>query len=302
MVHHAGDELPGGIAEAQSVGIVAEDVRAVVPGEGHINVHPRTVDAENGLGHEGGVQAGALGNGFHHELEGHHIIGCGKGLAVFEVDLVLGVRHLVVGGLYLEAHILEGHADIPPHVFPEVDGAEVEIAALVVRGGGGSAEFIGMEQEEFQLRAHVEVEAHIRRLLDHAAQAVARVALEGGAVRHVNIADEAGNLALLGPPGEDHEGIEVGVEVHIRFLDAHEPLDGGAVEHALILQRFFKLTGGDGHVFELAENVCELEADEFHIVLLTDFDDLLLGILHGGQTSCFLMIQKGKNILRKKKQ
>ena len=39
------------------------------------------------------------------------------------------------------------------------------------------------------------------------------------------------------------------------------------------------LRGGDGYVFQLAENVCELHTDELGILLPDQPDDVLLGVV-----------------------
>lgn len=55
-----------------------------------------------------------------------------------------------------------------------IQGAQVEVARLVVGLGGGLALLVGLEQEELRLRAHIEaVVAHVVGLLDHPLEHVA---------------------------------------------------------------------------------------------------------------------------------
>ena len=52
-----------------------------------------------------------------------------------------------------------------------------------------------------------------------------------------------------------------------------------AIHHNLVVQRPPDLRGGDGYVFQLAENVCELHTDELGILLPDQPDDVLLGVV-----------------------
>ena len=74
MGQGAGDEVQGVFGEAVQAVLVVEDIGTVLE-EGHIDMHAGTVDAEDRLGHEGRVQAVALGNGLDDQLEGHDVVG-----------------------------------------------------------------------------------------------------------------------------------------------------------------------------------------------------------------------------------
>ena len=269
-VRHLGQPLlPIGIIE----GVLA------VPEQGHVGVHTRAVDAEDGLGHKCGVQAILLGQGLHRQLEGHDVVGGVHGLGVLEVDLMLALGHLVVGCLDLEVHLLQGQADLPPGGFPVVQGAQVKVARLVVGLGGGLALLVGLEQEELALRAHVEpVEAHVVGLLDHPLEHLAGIAHKGAAVRVVHIADQAGHLAVAGPPRKDPEALQVRVEILVGLVDPDKALNGGTVKHDLVVHGLLDLGGGDGHVLQLAKDICELKTDELHILLLHNANDVFLGV------------------------
>ena len=234
---------------------------------------------EDRLGHEGGVEAVALGQGLDRQLKGHDVVGGVEGLGVLEVDLMLALGALVVAGLDLKVHLLQRHADLPPGGLPVIQGAQVEVARLVVGLGGGLALLVGLEQEELRLRAHIEtVVAHVVGLLDHPLEHIAGVAHEGGSIGVVYVADQPGHFTVAGPPGEDTEALQIRVEVLVRLVNADEALNGGAVEHTLVADRLFNLGRGDGNVFEHAENVGKLQAHELDFLFPDDADDVLFAV------------------------
>src|SRR5690606_39376916 len=71
----------------------------------------------------------------------------------------------------------------------------------------------------------------------------------------------------------------VGGEVHVGLFDPGNPLDGGAVEHDLVVQRPLQLAAGDGHVLDDPHDVAELQANEADTPLVCFPEDLLFG--HG---------------------
>ena len=196
---------------------------------------------------------------------------------VHEVDLVLAGVHLVVAGLDLEAHLLQAQADLPAGGLPVVQGAQVEVPGLVAGAGGGAAVLISLEQEELQLRPGVEGEAHVLRLPQRPLQHASGVSHEGRAVGIVDVADQPGHLAVLGPPGQHREGVQVRPQVLVGLLHPDEALDGTAVHHDLPVQSPPDLRGGDGHVFQLAEDVGELHADELDVLLPDQAEDVSRG-------------------------
>ena len=242
-------------------------------------MHAAAVDAEHRLGHEGGMQAVLLGQGLDRQLEGHDVVGGGQRLGVLEVDLVLALGNLVVGSLDLEAHLLQRQADLAAGALAVIQRAQVEVTGLVGGGGGGVAGLIGLEEEELALRADVEGVAHVGGLLQHALEHAAGIAHEGGAVRIVHVADQAGNLAVLRSPGKHREGIQIRIEVLVGLVDANEAFNGAAVDHDLVVDSLLNLGCGDGDILQLTENVGELHADELHVSLANQADDVFLAVL-----------------------
>ena len=122
MVQNPGDKGAAGGRKLLFPVRVKEDVLSFVE-QGHVGVHAGPGLAEDGLGHEGGVQAVFLGDGLDGQLEGHDVVGGAEGVGVFKVDLVLAAGALVVGGFDLKAHLLQRQADFPAGGFPVVEGA-----------------------------------------------------------------------------------------------------------------------------------------------------------------------------------
>ena len=141
------------------------------------------------------------------------------------------------------------------------------------------AVLVGVEQEKFTLRPHVKTgETHILRLTQDLFQQSPGIPLKGGAVGLVHIADKARGPAFVVVPGENKKGVQIGIQVHIRFLDAYKALDGGTVEHALVAQRLGQLAGRNGNILEAAENIRKLQADKPDVLLPDDADDILRSV------------------------
>ena len=118
----------------------------------------------------------------------------------------------MVAGLDLKAHLLQAQTDLPAGALSVVQGAQVKIARLVPGVGGGPALGVGLEEEELQLRPDVEgIKAHLLRPFQSPLEDVPGVAHEGFSVRVMDVTDEPGYPAVAGPPGEDGEGVQVGV-------------------------------------------------------------------------------------------
>ena len=230
-------------------------------------------------GHEGGVQAVFLCQRLHRQLEGHNVIRRGQRVGIPEVDLMLPGRHFVMAGLDFEAHLFQRHADLAPRALAVIQRSQVEVARLVRSRRGRMPFFVHLEQEELALRPHVETIAHLRGPGQHFLQHPAGIARERRSVRVVYVADQSRNLAVLGPPGQDRKGVQVGMQVLVALVDPDKALDAAAVDHDLVIDRFLDLAGGDRHVFQLAEDIGKLHPDEFHIVFPYQADNVFLRVL-----------------------
>ena len=121
--------------------------------------------------------------------------------------------HLVVAGLHRHAHLLQIQADLPAGPLPMVQRAQVKIAGLVGSPDGGLTVFIGLEQEELQFRSHIAGEAQGVGTAEHPLQHTSGITGEGGTIGVVDVADQPGHLAVLGPPGQDGKGVQVRPEI-----------------------------------------------------------------------------------------
>ena len=182
--------------------------------------------------------------------------------------------------LDLEAHRLEREHDLPPDVLAEIDGREIEVAGGVVGLGGGLA-VTRLEQEELGLGAGVHREAGLGRPGDRALERLPRAAGERGAVRVVDVADQARPMRspVFWVQGRMRNVERSGREVHVRLLDAHEPLDRRAVEHDAAVERRGELAVGNLDVLDDPEDVGELQPQELDVHAVGQLEDLrsLLG-------------------------
>ena len=138
--------------------------------------------------------------------------------------------------------------------------------------------FVCVEEEKFALRAYIKGITHVGRLLQRFAQDIARIALKRLSILFVYVADQARNLSVLRMPRQQAERVEIWPQIHVGLLDAHKAFNGGTVEHALVIQRFPRLATRNGNILQRAENIGELQANEFHVVFLENAKDVFLGV------------------------
>ena len=179
-------------------------------------------------------------------------------------------RHFVMRRLDVKSHLLERQDDLAADVLAEIDRREVEVAARVVRFGGRLAVGASLEQEELGLRARPSSTKPL---------SLARAMTRFSAVRGQPANGVPSGLAMSQmirptcsePPyvhGKHLERREVRLEVHVRFLDADEALDGRAVEHDPAVERLLELPVRHLDVLDDAEDVGELEAEELDLLAL----------------------------------
>ena len=77
-------------------------------------------------------------------------------------------------------------------------------------------------------------------------------------------------------PGDDGEGGEVRHQEHVRFGDAGEAGDRGAVDPLPAVDDVLEDRGRDRHALDDAHDVGELQVDELDALLLDPVEDLLL--------------------------
>ena len=231
------------------------------------------------LGHKGGVKAVALGDGLGRHFKGHNVIRRLKHIRILKIDLMLAWGDLVMGGFHLKFHGFQIQHNIPAHIFRQVDGGHVKISRRLMGIGGRPPIVVRMEQEKLALRPHLEGIAHLLCLLCRLAQHIPGISLKRLLVYAVDVADQPGHLALLRTPWKDLKGVQIRIKIHIRFFDTHKALDGGAVKNTPVFQRLRQLSHCNRHIFQHAENIRKLQADELYIFLLCHPDNILPAVL-----------------------
>ena len=249
--------------------------------EALMGVHARAVDAVDGLGHEGRVEAVQVGDGLERELEGDRVVGRAQAVVVLEVDLVLAGGHLVVRGLDPDAEGLERVDHVLADFLGEV-GREVEVAGLIVRQRRDLAVVVAAEEEELELGPGVPLVAQLGGALELALEDEAGVARERVAGRGHHVADDAGRAAaaeragteraMTRLPGDLREGVHVRAQPLVALGDPGEALDRAAVEPGAVLDGALELVERDGDRLHDAQDVRELELHEADVVLLGRLD------------------------------
>ena len=285
------------VAEGRQLPCVGKDARHKMPGlavGGEITVkqvlavpQQRDIDVEaaarlvgKGLGHKAGKQAVAGRNGFDRALESIQIIGGFQRRGVAEADFVLAVAALMVAVLGVQAHLLDGKADLPADVLALVQRRNVKIAAHIQRDAGGVAVLVRLKQIELALAAHIAGQAHGAGALDDGLQVAAAVALERFAVGQRDIAVHTDDAALGRPPGQHGGGVRVGPEHQVALFHVHKPGDGRAVEADALGKSAGQLTGKEGDIFLVAEDIAERQFGKLDVVVLNKIENVLCGAFH----------------------
>src|SRR5690554_4980630 len=89
-------------------------------------------------------------------FEGEDVVCSCQSTVMPEVDLVLASCYLMVRGLNMKTHLLQGKHDRFPGCFPFVYGRKVEVPASVVGFHNGIPVGIHLEQEKLRFGSHVQ--------------------------------------------------------------------------------------------------------------------------------------------------
>ena len=194
-----------------------------------MRVHPRPVDPEQRLGHEGRIHTVLLGDLLDHVAVGDAVVGHVQPVGVAHVDLVLRRAHLVMQVLDRDAHALQRQHRLLAQIGRRVDGGLLEVAARIQRMRHPG--LVQPEVEVLELGTDLErIEAERLHPLQGHPQHMPGIGLIGIAVGGAHIADHAGDIALAGLPRQHLEGGGVGHRDHVRLLDRVEAGHRGAVE------------------------------------------------------------------------
>ena len=277
VLQDATDEIACDLGQTFWICRVMKHIDAVLE-QRHIRVQARSTDFGDWFGHEGRVHAIAPGDCLDSLLESHQAISCSDCLVEAKVNFMLAGGNLMMRGFDFKAHFLQSQDNFPPDILALTERFEIEIGTGVIGLGGRVALVIGVEQEKFTLRTHIEDVAHLFGLADNFSEDLARVAGKGLAFQCLEIADQPGHFALLRSPGEDQERVQVWLQVHVGFLDPGETFDRGTIKHADTIESLVQLARADRDIFHGAENVGELKSDESDILLFDDAENVLAGV------------------------
>ena len=278
ILQGAGDIGVGHRGELQGVGLVKKGVGPVEVEQRLVGMHPGAVDAKNRLGHKGGVEAIAGGNGFYHPLKGDGIVGGGQGIGIFKIDLVLALGHFVVGSLDFKTHFLKRFDDLPATVVAHILGVKGEIAGDIAGDGGRQALLVFFKEEKLRLSADVHGIAECFGFSEDPFEVHPGAAFKGLAVGLMDIADyPRSSDAILVAPGQEGKGVVIGLEVHIGLVDPHKAVNRRTIKHDIAVERFLDLAFRQGHIFHEAEDIDKLKAKKLDVFVFNNLHNFFSG-------------------------
>ena len=256
-----------GEPEAARVGLVEEDVDAVLP-EGQVEVAAVARQRRERLRHEGRDLPVLLGQGVHHVAEEDRPVARDERVGVLEVLLELPVRVFVVVCVVAPAELVA----VPRH-----GGQEVVLprqAGQVVAGLFERVELVGdldravciqLDEEVLELDPDLEHVTLRGGLGEHVPQDRARAVGPGIALDR----DVAGKARQVGLPRHEREAVEVGHRGNVRIarqladLAGREPGESGTV-----LDECVEVCRRDQLRARAAVEVDELREDELDAALV----------------------------------
>jgi hypothetical protein len=280
MRQQARNERLADLGQLERIGRVVERV-AIALEQRQVRVHRGARLVSERLRHKGRVDALLERHLLDDKTHRHQVVSRREGVGVAKIDLLLSWGNLVVAELDADPHPLQHRDRLSAEVVPEVVRRLVEIATGVDRlrqHQVGSGPFA--QEEELDLRVHIERESQIRSLLHDATQHVPRIGVRRRPVRHEDVAEHARRTRRLTAPRQHLERRRIGPREHVRLVHASEAFDGGAVEADALRECTLELGRCDGDRLEKAEYVCEPKPDEADVPLLDRAQDELLLPLH----------------------
>jgi len=154
---------------------------------------------------------------------------------------VLGRGDLVMGALHRHAELLQRHDALLSHHGTLIGRVAIEVAIVIEHAGIA----VVLEEEVLDLRAHVTCVAQLGSHFHMALEYVARIALVRCSVRLLDVAEHAGDTLAGDLPRKDAERLEIRPRHQVRLFDAHEALDGRAVEALTVFEHGLDLAAGD---------------------------------------------------------
>ncbi|RMR51720.1 hypothetical protein ALP84_05248 [Pseudomonas cichorii] len=307
MLDDTADEVQGGVGQA-GIAFAREGVLAIF-GDGHVNVHTRTVIAVQRLGHEGSGATVSVGNVVHDILEGLNFVSLGNQGVELHADFVLaGSCHFVVVNFDDLTHFFQCVAHGSTDFVVVVDRWNREVAAfdtwtvafvaafhVLVRHpralfgedlehGAGDVGLVldRIEDEEFWLRTNeygVTDTGGLQVFLGAVGDGawVAVIALHGR--RFDDVADQ--DQGRLFGERVQNCGAVVRQQDHVGGFDTFPAFNGGTVEHLadfkeVVVQR---IASWHGDVLLLAFGVSEAQINPFNVMIFDELNRLRHGVL-----------------------
>ncbi|OQB34712.1 MAG: hypothetical protein BWY05_01556 [Euryarchaeota archaeon ADurb.Bin165] len=161
------------------------------------------------LCHKCCMQAPHKCKGFYGKFEGNNLVSNRKGIAVLEIDLMLGIGHFVMRCFYLKSHLGKGNDYLPSEILCCIAWRQVKIPSMINKFGGGTTVFVPLEDKEFQFRTAVKGISHPGCFFQVTPQDIPWVALKRLVAIRVNITDEPCNPFISRSPWKYLVGIPV---------------------------------------------------------------------------------------------
>ena len=158
----------------------------------------------------------------------------------------------MMGCLDLKAHIFQSQHHITSRIFPEINWSHVKIACLFMWSSVvGHPSIIRMEQEKFTLRSHIKRIAHIRCLFTITFCKIYRGSPSNGVPS--GLYDITDQYVPLCPAADATERSSNVSRSGCRYIsDSSMRTNPSMAEPSNmqpVIQRFFQLTGCNGHIF-----------------------------------------------------
>ena len=304
MLDDAAD-VPQAFLRQVGILVAGHDRLAVFP-DRLVDVHARTVIAEDGLGHEGRGLAVALGDLMDAVLVDLHVVGHRGQRAELETKFVLRGSHFVMVLLDYGAHGLHRRKHFAAHVLSRVDRGDREIAAL---GANAVAEVaaliihirIARQFDGIELESRVVGlcgEAHVVKHEEFSLGTDEHSVADAGRLQvSLGLLGDAARIAIVGRArgrlqnvaADDHGGRrEEGVhasgrgvrhEDHVGFVDRLPASDRRTVEHRAFREDFLvNERNVERDVLPLSARIGEAEVHILDVIILDRLEDVLGGL------------------------
>ena len=221
-----------------------------------------------GLGEKAGPQPVAGRHHLHHRAEGDDVVRACQGRAGGKVNAVLARAADVLGVLGLNAHGLQGQANVPAHVLAPVLGGLVQKARAVKGDVRGLPLLVGAEQVEIVFRAKVHLYAPLLGVGHRVPQDFPAVLGKLLACLVLDVAVKPGHPPVGGPPGQQGDGVRVREEEQLAVPRLVKALNAGGVHRDALGKGPGQHRGQHRNNLLAAEHIAKGELDKLHVVVV----------------------------------